>query len=95
MPKRTAPKTVKTKPAKASSTAPKLTGKARALSRVTNPTARAAISKSPGRTLPAGNLMAQAKANINSMLKQGGTANTTVRANMPARPVKAQRKPKR
>lgn len=73
----------------------KLTGKANALSRVKNPTARAAISKSPGRTFPAGNLAAQAKANINSMLKRGGTANTTVKANMPAKPVKAQRKPRR
>lgn len=76
-------------------TTPKLTGKAMALSRVKNPTARAAISKSPGKSLPGGSLMAQAKRNINSMVKKGGTANTTVRANMPAKPVKAQRKPKR
>lgn len=89
MPRKAMPKIKKTP------TAPKLTGKAMALSRVKNPTARAAISKSKGRTFPAGKLGSMAKANIRKMLTQGGRANTTVKPNMPARPVKAQRTPKR
>lgn len=80
---------------KKKTTGTKLTGRANALSRVKNPKARAAISKSKGTTFPAGSLMAQAKANVNSMLKRGGGTTTKMKATMPAKPVKAQRKPKR
>lgn len=73
----------------------KQTGKARALSRVKNATARAAISKSKGKTFPAGKLAAQAKRNIRSMIGKGGSATTRIKNRMPSKAIAKPRKAKR
>lgn len=70
----------------------KLTGKARALSRVKNATARAAISKSPGKTFPAGNLARQAANNVRKMVNTGGGTTTRVRSTMPKQAVATQKR---